>query len=73
MEKLPTYQEHINESVKSDKLAREISKSMNRIDSSMSYADFARAVAHILIEDYGQHNFQPFMDELNKELRSSTM
>jgi hypothetical protein len=37
----------------------------------MSYADFARAVAHILIEDYGQHNFQPFIDELNKELKSA--
>jgi uncharacterized protein YllA (UPF0747 family) len=71
MKNLNTFDEFLNESVKSDKLAREISKSINRIDDSMSYADFARAVAHILIEDYGQHNFQPFIDELNKELKSA--
>jgi len=58
----------INESKKSEKLAAEIDKAMMKIDESMSYEDFALAVGQILRDDYGQHNFKPFMKVLHKDL-----
>lgn len=65
---IPNYEEFINESKESDKLAIEINKSMLKIDDSMSYEDFALAVANILINEYGEHNYDPFMKALHKEL-----
>lgn len=65
---IPKYEEFINESKESDKLAIEINKSMLKIDDSMSYEDFALAVAKILKDEYGEHNYGPFMKVLHKEL-----
>ena len=62
------YEEFINETSQSDKLATEINKSMLKIDSSMSYEDFAIAVAKILVDEYGEHNYAPFMKVLHNEL-----
>jgi len=58
----------LNESTKSDSLAKAIDKAMMKIDEDMSYADFAMAVGKILREEYGQHNFKPFMKVLHKDL-----
>ena len=52
----------------SDRLAIEINKSIDSINDSMSYEDFAIAVAKILIDGYGTHNYAPFMRVLNREL-----
>ena len=41
---------------------------MLQIDDSMSYVDFADAVASILIDEYGTHNFTPFMEVLHARL-----
>jgi hypothetical protein len=41
---------------------------MLQIDDSMSYTDFADAVANILIDEYGTHNFTPFMEVLHARL-----
>jgi len=38
------------------------------IPENTSYADFAKAVAKMLIEDYGSHNFGKFMEVLHAEL-----
>ena len=57
-----------NESNESDLLSSDISKSINQIDDSMSYKDFADAVATVLKDDYGKHNFQPFIEELKTKL-----
>jgi len=38
------------------------------VPENTSYKDFAKAVAKMLIEDYGSHNFKPFMDMLHAEL-----
>jgi len=38
------------------------------IDDSMSYKDFADAVASILIDEYGNHNYTPFMEVLHARL-----
>ncbi len=49
-------------------LAKLINDSIISIDDSMSYKDFAEAVAKVLIDDYGQHNFDPFMKVLHAKL-----
>jgi len=38
------------------------------VDESLSYSDFAKAVATILKDEYGAHNFNPFMEVLHAEL-----
>jgi hypothetical protein len=53
---------------KSETLQLAIAKAINEIDESMSYQDFAIAVAKVLKEDYGSQNFQPFMKSLKDEL-----
>jgi hypothetical protein len=58
----------IFESKKSEALAKEMDKAMIKIDDSMSYEDFALAVGQILRDEYGQHNFGPFMKVLHKDL-----
>ena len=58
----------IKESAQSDKLASEINRSISKIDDSMSYIDLAQAVAKILKDEYGSHNYEPFMKELRKAL-----
>ena len=59
---------NIFESKKSEALAKAMDKAMIKIDDSMSYADFALAVGQILRDEYGQHNFKPFMKVLHKDL-----
>lgn len=39
-----------------------------KVDESLSYKDFALAVATILKDEYGAHNFNPFMEVLHAEL-----
>ena len=58
----------LNESTESDRLSKEINKSILKIDDSMSYADFAHAVAKVLKDEYGTHNYIPFINELKKKL-----
>ena len=53
---------------KSQQLTMAIDNAMVKIDDSMSYKDFADAVANILIDEYGTHNFAPFMEVLNARL-----
>ena len=38
------------------------------VDENLSYKDFALAVAAILKDEYGSHNFAPFMEVLHAEL-----
>ena len=55
-------------SSKSQSLANAINAAMLQIDDSMSYTDFAEAVSSILIDQYGTHNFAPFMEVLHARL-----
>lgn len=68
MKNIKQYEEFINESKDSDKLANEIEKAIDKIDDSLSYEDFALAVGKILKESYGQHNYKAFMEVLHKKL-----
>ena len=62
----------INESVeinpKSEQLSEDIINSIFRIDDSMHYQDFAIAVARVLEDSYGSHNYLPFISELKRQL-----
>jgi len=51
-----------------EKLSREIDKSISKIDDSMSYVDFAHAVAKVLKNEYGSHLYDKFIKELKKKL-----
>jgi hypothetical protein len=59
---------YLSESKESDALAKGINKAIIKIDDSMSYEDFALAVGKILKDEYGSHNFGPFMEVLHKNL-----
>jgi hypothetical protein len=61
--------ENLSESADSQKLAPKISKAIIEIDDSMSYVDFAQAVAQVLRDDYGKHNYEGFINELKKNLK----
>ena len=62
------FNEFLNESAKSDKLAPLFVQAIEKVDESLSYVDLAAAVAKILNEEYGTHNIKPFMKELHKQL-----
>ena len=48
-----------------ESLAQEINKIL---PESLGYKEFAKAVAEILKDEYGSHNFGPFMEVLHAEL-----
>lgn len=54
----------INESFSEDLL-----KAIEANDPDMSYSDFAKGVARVLKDEYGKHNFKPFLEALKKELK----
>lgn len=68
MSNVKQFSQFVNESKKSDDLAKAIDKAMIKIDDSMSYKDFALAVGKILKDEYGSHNFAGFMEVLHKDL-----
>ena len=57
----------LNES-KADLAAKAIDQAIAGVDESLSYKDFALAVGKILKDEYGAHNFGPFMEVLHAEL-----
>jgi len=60
--------DYIVESKESDALAKEIDKAMMKIDDTMHYEDFADAVATILRDEYGSHNYTKFLKALESKL-----
>lgn len=46
-----------------------ISSAINQIDPDLHYRDFAKIIAEVLKQDYGKHNFNPFVKELVNELK----
>ena len=48
--------------------ANAINQAIDTVDESLSYQDFALAVAKILKDEYGSQNFDSFMDILHAEL-----
>lgn len=60
-------EEGLLESV-ADQAAKAIDNAISSVDESLSYKDFALAVAKILKDEYGAHNFNKFMEILHTEL-----
>lgn len=61
---------NVNEGIGSAKeLAKKLDDLIVSIDEDMSYVDFAQAVATVLYESYGTHNYEPFIKELKKTLK----
>ncbi len=60
----------INESEEGNSkvLASKISDAIQSVDESLSYMDLADAIASILKDQYGEHNFNPFMQRLSSKL-----
>ena len=58
---------NLNEN-KADLAAKAIDQAIAGVDESLGYSDFAKAVATILKDEYGAHNFNPFMEVLHAEL-----
>ena len=53
------------------KLAKLINNAIMTVDPNMSNVDFAKGVAQVLIDEYGTHNYEPFIKELKKALDST--
>ena len=53
---------------KADLAAKAMDQAIAGVDESLSYKDFALAVGKILKDEYGAHNFSPFMEVLHAEL-----
>ena len=53
------------------KLAKLINNAIMTVDPEMSYVDFAKGVAQVLIDEYGVQNYEPFISELKKALDST--
>ena len=49
-------------------VAKAIDNAISSVDDSLSYKVLASAVAQILKDEYGSHNFVPFMETLKDEL-----
>tara|TARA_R110000744_G_scaffold118801_7_gene221762 strand:+ start:4869 stop:5123 length:255 start_codon:yes stop_codon:yes gene_type:complete len=54
---------------KARKLQKLIDESINLVDDSLSYKDFADAVALQLEDTYGEHNYAMFLEQLRMQLR----
>jgi len=51
-----------------NKVAKAIDTAISSVDENLSYKDFAIGVAAVLKDEYGTHNFTPFMEVLHAEL-----
>lgn len=49
-------------------VVKAMNDAIESVDENLSYKDFALAVAAILKDEYGSHNFAPFMEILHAEL-----
>ena len=67
MKKLNEYFPDLTENVAAQ-AAKAMDDAIASVDDSLSYKDFALAVASILKDEYGPHNFSPFMEILHAEL-----
>jgi hypothetical protein len=57
--------QYLNEAGLQESLAQQINQVL---PENLGYKEFAKAVAEILKDEYGSHNFSPFMDVLHAEL-----
>lgn len=49
-------------------LTHKIKSAIDSHDPNCSYRDLAKSIADVLKDEYGEHNHQPFIDELKLNL-----
>jgi hypothetical protein len=69
MSSVKNFNKFVNESRESDQLAKDINTAIVNIDDSMSYKDFAAAVANVILNEYGSHLKAKFVEELRRNLK----
>lgn len=69
MSNVKNFNKFVNESRESDQLAKDINTAIVNIDDSMSYQDFAAAVANVILDEYGSHLKAKFVEELRRNLK----
>jgi hypothetical protein len=60
--------QYLNENIQSNKLSELIIQSINEVDENLSYEDLALAIADVLENNYGTHNYAPFIEALSNSL-----
>ena len=69
------FEEALNEEVKSPngskarQLQMMLDRAINLVDENLNYKELAAAVALQLEDTYGEHNYKPFLKELEKQLK----
>jgi len=58
----------ITESAQGDRLSKLIDKSIVQVDEELNVKFFAEAVAKVLKDQYGEHNYKEFMSHLKRFL-----
>jgi hypothetical protein len=52
-------------------LVIEINLEIEKVDESLSCEDFAKAIAIILKDNFGQHNYNKFLKTLNNKINAT--
>jgi len=61
--------EEIEYSQQATELYSKFRASMEQVDPDLSYRVLAEVVANLLIEEYGTHNYKPFVSDLVSRLK----
>ena len=67
MKTIKTFRE-LSESVNITKLSKDIDKVLIKYDENLGVEDFAKAIAKILKEEYGEHNYDKFIKTLKENI-----
>ena len=70
-ETMPMIKRSIDESLEANELSKYIEEAINSVDASLSYQDFAIAVANVIKNSYGQHLIKPFLKVVTAQLGQS--
>jgi Ca2+-binding EF-hand superfamily protein len=55
--------------MKKEQLSELISTAINSVDDSLHVEEFAKAVALVMRNDYGTHNYESFINTLKTQLQ----
>lgn len=68
-----SFKEYINENTSIvDDTVKGIMNTINKVDDNMSISDFSKAVSKIIIEQYGSHNYEKFLNIVKSEFDKQT-
>jgi hypothetical protein len=62
-------EEQVESSQQATELYSKFRASMEQVDPDLSYRVLAEVVANLLIQEYGTHNYKPFVSDLVSRLK----